>query len=208
MHCGAFKKVRKIWSSHCGATGYLSGVGSAAPQVWPLAWHSGLRLWHCHGCCVGRSCGSDSFPSPGTNIYHGCGQKKKKKKGKENPQAFYPLSTKIKQQAESREITKWGTVGVLLWYSRLSLRHYPCSGSGCRCGMGIFPYAAGMAKKKKKERERMFPLWLCGLQTQLESMRMQLQSLASLNGLGFWCWCKLWHRSQMWLGSRVAVAVA
>ena len=32
-----------------------------------LAWHTGLRIWH---CC---SCGSDVIPGPGTSMYHGCG---------------------------------------------------------------------------------------------------------------------------------------
>ena len=37
-------------------------------------------------------------------------------------------------------------------------------------------------------------------------MRMQVQSLALLSGIQH-C-CELWWRSQMWLGSCVAVAVA
>ena len=41
----------------------------------------------------------------------------------------------------------------------------------------------------------------------LVSMRMQVQSLASLSGLRIWCCCELWCRSQMWLRSGVAVAV-
>ena len=39
------------------------------------------------------------------------------------------------------------------------------------------------------------------------SLRMWVQSLASLSGLRIWCGCKLWHRSQMWLASSVAMAV-
>ena len=42
----------------------------------------------------------------------------------------------------------------------------------------------------------------------LVSMRMHIQSLASLSGLRTWCCCELWCRSQMRLGSWVAVAVA
>ena len=37
-------------------------------------------------------------------------------------------------------------------------------------------------------------------------MRMQVQSLASLGGLRICCCCELWCRSQMWLGSSVALA--
>ena len=40
------------------------------------------------------------------------------------------------------------------------------------------------------------------------SMRMQVQSLASLSGLRIWCCCELQHRSQMQLGSGVAAAAA
>ena len=44
-------------------------------------------------------------------------------------------------------------------------------------------------------------------QIQLVSMRMQVQSLASLSGSGTWCCHELWCRSQTRLGSRVAVAM-
>ena len=37
--------------------------------------------------------------------------------------------------------------------------------------------------------------------------RMQVRSLASLSGLRIWCCCDLWHRLQLQLQSRVAVAV-
>ena len=47
-----------------------------------------------------------------------------------------------------------------------------------------------------------------GKQTQLVSMRMQVRSLASLSGLGIRHFHELWCRSQMQLGSGVAVAVA
>ena len=36
-------------------------------------------------------------------------------------------------------------------------------------------------------------------------MRIRVQSLASLSGVGIWHYHELWYRSQMWL--RVAVAV-
>ena len=48
----------------------------------------------------------------------------------------------------------------------------------------------------------------CGLRTQLVSMRMQVGYLASLSGLRIWHCCELQRRSQMWLRSGVAVAVA
>ena len=45
-------------------------------------------------------------------------------------------------------------------------------------------------------------------QTLLVSLKMQVQSLALLGGLGIWHCHELWCRSQTWLGSRVAVAEA
>ena len=45
-------------------------------------------------------------------------------------------------------------------------------------------------------------------QIQLGTMRLRVQSLASLSGLRIQCCCELCCRSQMWLGSHVAVAVA
>ena len=50
-----------------------------------------------------------------------------------------------------------------------------------------------------------FPLWLSRLRTQLVSMRMQDQRLALFSGLRIWHCCKVLCRSQMWLGSGVAV---
>ena len=50
----------------------------------------------------------------------------------------------------------------------------------------------------------------CGsvVTTQLAAMRTQVRSLASLSGLRIWHCRQLWCRSQMWLGSCVAVVVA
>ena len=39
-------------------------------------------------------------------------------------------------------------------------------------------------------------------------MRTRVWSLVSLSGLRTWCCYELWCRSQTWLGSRIAVAVA
>ena len=52
-----------------------------------------------------------------------------------------------------------------------------------------------------------FPLWLSRLRTQLVSVRMQVGSLALLRGLRIWHCRRLWGRSQLCLGSGVAVAV-
>ena len=51
-------------------------------------------------------------------------------------------------------------------------------------------------------------LWFSRLRTQLVAMRMQDRSLASLCGLRIRRCHELWCRSQTWLGSGVAVAVA
>ena len=42
----------------------------------------------------------------------------------------------------------------------------------------------------------------------LVSVRMQVRSLASLSGFRIWHCCELWYKSQMQLGSPMAVAVA
>ena len=42
----------------------------------------------------------------------------------------------------------------------------------------------------------------------LGTMGLRVQSLALLRGLRIWHCCELWRRSQTWLGSDVAVAVA
>ena len=49
-----------------------------------------------------------------------------------------------------------------------------------------------------------FPSWLSGLQIQLGTMRLWVQSPALLESR---CCCELWCRWQTWLGSCVAVAV-
>ena len=51
-------------------------------------------------------------------------------------------------------------------------------------------------------------MWLNGLRTQLVFVRMLGQSLVSLSGLSIQCCHDLWRRSQMQIGSCVAVAVA
>ena len=50
------------------------------------------------------------------------------------------------------------------------------------------------------------PMWLSGLQTQQVSMKTRVRSLALLSGLRIWHCCELWCRSQMRLGSGIAVA--
>ena len=50
-------------------------------------------------------------------------------------------------------------------------------------------------------------MWLSRLRTRLASLRMQVQSLALLSALRIWHCFKLWCRSQMQLGSCIAVAV-
>jgi len=81
---------------------------------------------------------------------------------------------------------------VLLTYSSLQEFHWPHSqehSSQWKTGMGV----PVMAQWKQ--------IWLV-------SMRTQVRSLASLSGLRIQCCRELWCRSQMWLGSGIAVAVA
>ena len=53
-----------------------------------------------------------------------------------------------------------------------------------------------------------FPIVVQQKQIQLVSIKMQVQSLALLSELAIWHCHELWCRSQIWLGSCVAVAVA
>ena len=53
---------------------------SMETQVWSLAQHSGLRIWHCCSCSVGHSCSSDLIPGLGTPCAMGWPKKKEKKK--------------------------------------------------------------------------------------------------------------------------------
>ena len=70
-----------------------------------------------------------------------------------------------------------------------------------------------LKKKRKKEEirfENIFlgvPIAMQWKLIQLVTMRLQIQSLASLSGLRIWRCHELWYRSQRWLGSRIAVAV-
>ena len=65
----------------------------------------------------------------------------------------------------------------------------------------------GPVETVQRHREE-FLLWLSRLWTQLVSIRIQVWFLASLIGLRIRHCFTLQHRSQMWLGSCVAVAVA
>ena len=68
---------------------------------------------------------------------------------------------------------------------------------------------AALKSKKTKNKTKKgleFPLWLSRLRTQHSSMRMWVRFLTTLSGLRIWHCGKLWSRSQMWLGSVMAVA--
>ena len=75
--------------------------------------------------------------------------------------------------------------------------------NGSHSGHFSFPVATF-----KKRNRRELPLWLSRLRTELVSLRMQACSLASLSKSRIRHCHKLQHRSQMWLRSGVAVAVA
>ena len=64
-----------------------------------------------------------------------------------------------------------------------------------------------MDKKKKKIIPRV-PVMAQWKQIQLGTMRLHVQSLPSISRLRIWHCCELWCRSQMLLGSCVAVAAA
>ena len=59
-------------------SGLMIWLVSVETQVRSLAQVSGLRIRRFHSCGTGCSCGSDLTPGPGTSIYHGYRQKKRK----------------------------------------------------------------------------------------------------------------------------------
>ena len=73
------------------------------------------------------------------------------------------------------------------------------------------PYATGEAlKRKEKKKKNLLSGVLVMAQRKrirLGTMRLWVQSLFLLIGLRIRCFCELWCRLQMWLGSEVAVAV-
>ena len=56
----------------------LCGIGGFNP----CPEHSGLRIWLCHSCGVGRRCSSNSTPGLGTSMCHRYSQKQKNKNKK------------------------------------------------------------------------------------------------------------------------------
>ena len=74
--------------------------------------------------------------------------------------------------------------------------------------MTLHPNRACMCIHVRKCWKRVdgeFPLWLSRLWTQLESMSMQVQSLALLSWLTIWSYHRVWYRLQMQLGSCMAM---
>lgn len=52
---------------------------STETQVQSLTHHSGLRIWRCHTCGLGRNCSSALIPGLGTPRAEGQPKKKRKK---------------------------------------------------------------------------------------------------------------------------------
>ena len=58
---------------------------TTATQIAAEAWvsfpaqQSGLKIRHCHTCCISPSCSLNSIPGLGTSICRGCGWGEKKK---------------------------------------------------------------------------------------------------------------------------------
>ena len=59
-----------------------------------------------------------------------------------------------------------------------------------------------------KKRERGVPVMVQRKRIQLGTIRLRVQSLASLTGLKIQHCHELWYRLQTWLGSGIAVALA
>ena len=106
----------------------MLGVPSVVP---------GLRIWRCHSCGLGRSCGLDSVLGPGTFIRHGCDQKRKKKNQKPSCLTFW-FYVRIKNSDEdngsgliemSAKIFMWLMDRVAYWLASCSKSSQPCVSS-------------------------------------------------------------------------------
>ena len=71
----------------------------------------------------------------------------------------------------------------------------------------LFSWESRTALKKRKVIKSGVPVVAQWKGIRIVSMRMWVQALASLSGLRIQCCHRLWCRSQMGLGSGVAVAV-
>ena len=69
------------------------------------------------------------------------------------------------------------------------------------------PCATSAALEEAKKKKVGVPVVAQQKRIQLGTMRLRVQSLASLSGLRIWHCHELWCRLQMWLRSCVAVAV-
>ena len=64
---------------------------SSEMKVQSLAWHSGLRIWHCCSCSVDPHCSLDLIPGPGTP--YALGQPKKEEEEKKKTQVLLNLDS-------------------------------------------------------------------------------------------------------------------
>ena len=92
----------------------VAGV-TAEAQVQSLVWTTGLRIWRCYSCGLGRSCGAGSVPSLGISVCHGCSQKQTNKKTKKASCSVAKASTyKVQVPAAAGE-AGWWFLGRLEW---------------------------------------------------------------------------------------------
>ena len=105
------------------------------------------------------------------------------------------------EQAFSTSAQMTSCPGGLPWQLPVlcTIECHPCLHA---CGASSSPQELAI-----KNVSREFLLWFSRLRTQLVSMRTRVQSVALLRGLRIQRCHKLRHRSQMWPGSSVAVAV-
>ena len=106
-------------------------------------------------------------------------------------------------------LAQWGhDPGLRIWHCR-------SCGLSCECGLGLIPgsICRGVAKRKQNKQNKTTrkhkgaPAVAQQKRIQLVSMRTRDQDLVSLGGLRIQRCRELWCRLQMWLRSRVAVAV-
>ena len=99
--------------------------------------------------------------------------------------------------------------GEKTWQRRVNCTHH--NGTCvcvCLCVCVLIPYMIrGLNLAVAIQMNWEFLIWISRLRTRLVSMRMWVWSQASLSGLRIQCCPELWCRSQMCLGSGVAMAV-
>ena len=155
---------------------------------------------------------SHSAPSLGTSTCRGCGPKRTKKKKRKTFACLLPTCSRtsffssMKKKPYSSKIFL-----VTLGHKDVVCNNVISDRQLNKTHRLYYCQKIGKLKKKIQIHKKClflgFPIVVQQKQIQQGTMRFRVQFLALLSGLRIWCCHELWYRSQMWLGSGVAVAV-